>query len=87
MILFNDQLKPVCERLYFKRPGEQLQITLNTDRSEYTKRKQVSLQVQTTDRSGKAVSADLSLSVYLLDSVHYRTAKMISGVTCGCRQS
>jgi hypothetical protein len=69
MILFNDQLKPVCERLYFKRPGEQLQITLNTDRSEYTKRKQVSLQLQTTDRSGKAVSADLSLSVYLLDSV------------------
>jgi hypothetical protein len=69
MILFNDQLKPVCERLYFKRPGEQLQITLNTDRSEYTKRKQISLQLQTTDRSGKAVSADLSLSVYLLDSV------------------
>ena len=69
MILFNDQLKPVCERLYFKRPGEQLQITLNTDRSGYDKRKQVSLQLQTADRSGKAVSADLSLSVYLLDSV------------------
>jgi len=69
MIIFNSQLKPVCERLYFKRPGQRMQIELKTDKAEYAKRNQVSLQVQTTDQRHSKIDADLSLSVYLLDSV------------------
>jgi hypothetical protein len=69
MIVFNNQLKPVCERLYFKRPTQQLQIALKTDKNEYAKRNRVSLQLQTTDQLNAKTDADLSLSVYLLDSV------------------
>jgi hypothetical protein len=69
IIIFNDQLKPVCERLYFKRPDRQLEVVLNADRQEYTKRNMVNFQLQTTDQFKKPVKADLSLSVYLIDSV------------------
>ena len=69
MIVFNSQLKPVCERLYFKRPSQCLQVALETDKTEYPKRSQVSLQLQTTDQLKAKIDADLSLSVYLLDSV------------------
>lgn len=69
IIIFNDQLKPVCERLYFKRPVQQLQIALKADKAEYAKRDKVSLELQTTDQLHAAIDADLSLSVYLLDSV------------------
>ena len=69
MIVFSGQLRPVCERLYFKRPNQRLQIALKTDKAEYAKRSQVSLQLQTTDHRNEKIDADLSLSVYLLDSV------------------
>ncbi|MFI5185246.1 MAG: hypothetical protein ACHQF0_00820 [Chitinophagales bacterium] len=69
IIVFNDQLQPVCERLYFKRPGRQLQINLNTDREEYEKRRAVNLQMLATDQFEKPVIADLSVSVYLEDSI------------------
>jgi hypothetical protein len=69
IIIFNDQLKPVCERLYFKRPEQQLEVVLNADKQEYAKRNLVNLQLQTTDQFKKPVKADLSLSVYLIDSV------------------
>ncbi|HEV8507747.1 MAG TPA: hypothetical protein VGQ53_20190 [Chitinophagaceae bacterium] len=69
MVIFNDQLKPVCERLYFKRPKQQLQIALKTDKAEYAKRDRVDLQLQTTNQRNAKTDADLSLSVYLLDSV------------------
>jgi len=69
IIIFNDQLKPVCERLYFKRPASQLKIALKTDKTEYAKRDKVNLQLQTTGQLKTNIDADLSMSVYLLDSV------------------
>jgi hypothetical protein len=69
MIIFNSQLKPVCERLFFKRPGQHLQIALQSEKTEYAKRKEVRLQLQTTNHLNVKIDADLSLSVYLLDSV------------------
>ena len=69
IIIFNEQLQPVCERLYFKRPNQKLQITLNTAQDDYEKRRQVNLQILTADQSQRPAMADISLSVYLLDSV------------------
>ena len=69
IIIFDNELKPVCERLYFKRPGESLQIQLNANKNEYAKRQEVKLDLQTTDALRKSVNADLSMSVYLVDSV------------------
>ncbi|MEP6595793.1 MAG: hypothetical protein ABJA71_07590 [Ginsengibacter sp.] len=62
--IFNDQKQPVCERLYFKKPGKQLEIKLSTDQSVYTTRKKISLTIQ---RDNSEIS--LSLSVYRLDSL------------------
>ena len=69
IIIFDDQLRPVCERLYFKRPEAELKLILNADGHEYAKRSLVNLQLQTTDQFKKPVKGDLSLSVYLIDSV------------------
>jgi hypothetical protein len=77
MIIFNNQLKPVCERLYFRRPTQRLQLGLKTDKTEFVKRSQVDLQLHVTDQLNEKIDADLSLSVYLLDSVQTYSANDI----------
>jgi len=67
--VFNNAKQPVCERLYFKRPVQQLSIDAKTDQQQYDIRKKVNVTVLASDPSGTAVSADLSMSVYRTDSV------------------
>ena len=66
--LFNGEKKPVCERLYFKRPAKNLTVSAQTDAQQYTSRKKVSLAINTKTPDGSA-AADLSLAVYRLDSL------------------
>ena len=68
--IFNNQRQPVCERLYFKRPVNQLFITAGTDAQQYTTRKKVNISINTKNNTG-AVAADMSLSVYRLDSLQH----------------
>lgn len=66
--LFDNTLNPVCERLYFKRPTVPLSITAQTDKPQYAPREKVKLDLSTFQ--GKTpVVADLSVSVYLTDSL------------------
>ena len=45
--VFNSKKQPVCERLYFKRPTQKLQIAAQSDKTIYRTRKgTISLQVQ-----------------------------------------
>jgi hypothetical protein len=67
--LFDAGRRPVCERLYFKRPAAGLLIHATADQTAYATRKKVTLQVQTEDGPGHATPANLSLSVFLLDSL------------------
>ena len=67
--IFNSAKQPVCERLYFKRPAQQLVIDASADQREYGERKKVSVNVLAKDPSGKSLGADLSMSVYRIDSV------------------
>jgi hypothetical protein len=67
--IFNDQRQPVCERLYFKRPVKNLVINATTDQQEYTIRKKVNIDISAKDQNNAPVTADLSLSVYRLDSL------------------
>jgi hypothetical protein len=65
LTVFNDQRKPVSERLYFKRPAQSLSLSLNTDKSIYETRKKVDIDIAASN----ADTARLSMSVYRLDSL------------------
>jgi len=67
--VFNSQQKPVCERLYFKRPAQQLTIAIQPASQEYTQRSKVSVGIQTNGDGNIPVQADMSVSVYRIDSL------------------
>ncbi len=67
--IFNSERRPVAERLYFKRPTTQLlNVEASTDQQQYGGRKKVNVALAAKDINGKLQRADLSLSVYRLDS-------------------
>ncbi len=60
--VFNSNKQPVCERTVFSKP-QPLQLSLTSDTDLYGTRSEVKLEVAATGR------ADLSMAVYLLDSL------------------
>jgi hypothetical protein len=66
--MFNEDLVPVCERLYFTKPSDKLKIDLTPDQSQYTLRKKVNLKIY-AHSDGAPVSSDLSIAVFRLDSL------------------
>jgi hypothetical protein len=66
--IFNEALKPVSERLYFKSPSEVLKIQMQSSQASYSTRRKISLDILSSSESG-AVPADLSLAVYKVDSL------------------
>lgn len=74
--IFNDQRQSVCERLYFKRPVNQLFITAATDAQQYSTRKKVNININTKNNIN-AVTANMSLSVYRLDSLQHASQQDI----------
>ncbi|MCA8829953.1 hypothetical protein [Hymenobacter pini] len=68
--LFDAQRRPVCERLVFVRPTTQLQITARTDKSAYSAREKVQLQVATATEAAAAQATNVSVAVYRLDSLN-----------------
>ncbi len=67
--VFNAGRPPVCERLWFTYPENQLLPELATDANEYETRKKVTVHVKTKDQNGQAVAANMSMAVYHLDSL------------------
>ena len=67
--LINAKDQPVCERLYFKRPRQQLIINASADAEQYLSRKKVIINLLTKDEANKPQVADMSVSVFLLDSM------------------
>ncbi|HAL83531.1 MAG TPA: hypothetical protein DCO83_15930 [Mucilaginibacter sp.] len=67
--VFNSAKQPVCERLWFKRPAQQLFIDAGTDQQQYGVRKKVNVNILAKDKSGNALNAGLSMSVYRVDSL------------------
>lgn len=72
--IFNASRQPVCERLYFKRPKQQLLIEALADQPQYAPRKKVSVNISSRDISGKQLPANLSMSVYRIDSLQHMDA-------------
>ncbi|MEO3405992.1 hypothetical protein AAFN85_18915 [Mucilaginibacter sp. CAU 1740] len=67
--IFNAAKQPVCERLYFKRPKKQLILEATADQPQYSQRKKVNVVVSAKDAAGKPLDANLSMSVYRVDSL------------------
>ena len=67
--LFDENRNPVCERLYFKYPEENLALSIVTDAKEYAVRNKVSLKLNSFLLSGKGTAADLSMAVYKIDEL------------------
>ena len=67
--IFNDAGKPVCERLYFKRPAKGLIIDGKVSKQEYATRDKVIMDLSTASDAGIAEMSNLSVSVYMTDSI------------------
>jgi hypothetical protein len=69
LTIFNEEKQPVCERLYFKKPTNLLQITVDSIQSQYQPRDKVDLNINTKETNGNIVNADFSAAVFLTDSL------------------
>ncbi|HMK18270.1 MAG TPA: hypothetical protein VK492_08725 [Chitinophagaceae bacterium] len=75
--VFNRDILPVCERLIFIRPTQKIIIQSKIDEDQYPSRKQVRINLNSTDESGKLIPIDLSVAVYRLDSLEAFQGSMI----------
>ena len=66
LTVFNAERQPVCERLYFKYPSQQLQTTLTADADSYETRKKINIHIS---NAGQQAAADMSVAVYRIDSL------------------
>ncbi|MBB6128596.1 hypothetical protein [Mucilaginibacter lappiensis] len=69
--IFNNAKQPVCERLYFKRPKQQLLIEASADLAQYAVRKKVSINISAKSIVGNPLPANLSLSVFRVDTLQH----------------
>ncbi len=69
LTIFDADRRPVCERLYFKRPAQPLTITLKPDQSQYASRTNVVLNASVQALAGQPNPASLSVAVYRVDSL------------------
>jgi hypothetical protein len=67
--IFNSAKQPVCERLYFKRPTQQLFITAGSDQQQYDVRKKVTVNIAAKDKADKPLETEMSMAVYRTDSL------------------
>ncbi len=67
--IFNSSLQPVSERSYFKFPSKRLSIQLNTSQEIYSKKSEIQLGLLAKTNLSEQLSSNLSLSVFLIDSI------------------
>lgn len=62
--LFDENRKPVAERLYFKFPENNVDVTVNSDSSAYHKRQKAKIEIATSGKNSSPVACNLSMSVF-----------------------
>ncbi len=75
--VFNKNKEAVAERLYFIRPANNLNLSINMERNEFATRSKIESKITASDQSGKPVSADISMAAWLLDSFEAKTSSDI----------
>jgi TonB-dependent SusC/RagA subfamily outer membrane receptor len=61
--LFDESLKPQCERVVFMEPTKQLNISIKPDKDSYKTREKTNLDIEVKDNEGKPVEGNFSLVV------------------------
>ena len=61
--LFSQIGEPLCERLIFVQNNDHLNLTVNTDKTTYSKREKIQLSIHPTTRLDSAVTGHFSVSV------------------------
>ncbi len=69
LTIFNANKQPVCERLYFTYPKQQLEVAITSDLKEYDLRKKINLHINTSNLDGKPLEATMSMAVIRIDSL------------------
>lgn len=69
LTLFDENKRPVSERLYFKFPKGDMDLDVDMDVTEFKTRNQVKLSLLSRLENGNATPADLSMAVYKIDSL------------------
>lgn len=75
--LFDGNLQPVCERLFFIYPTKELQVSISASQKAFLPRKKVSVTLETRNSKGIAGSAQVSMAVYKTDSLPQPDRKSI----------
>jgi hypothetical protein len=75
--VFNSARQPLCERIYFKRP-RLLHLDVKTDKKEFGTRQRADIKLTALDSAGLPANADLSATVYLVDSLQHPQISDIS---------
>lgn len=66
--VFDSDKKPVCERLYFRAPGHDLTIRVESDKDSYSTREKIEATIHSSaDTSARP--ANLSMAVYKIDGL------------------
>lgn len=77
--LFDSELNPLAERLYFRQPTQLLKVQASSNKSIYSKRESASLNLTTQSPNHQLVPANLSLSLYKIDDIQgYDSLSIIS---------
>ncbi len=69
LTLFDEARNPVCERLFFKMPGNKLQINAGADKQTYTTRQPINIGLTARDKSNIPQDATLSVGIYNIDGL------------------
>jgi len=77
--LFDNQRRPLCERLIFKRPDRKLLIEAQTNNRIYGPRKEVSISISTKGDDNKNAGANMSVAVFREDGLQNEQPGHISG--------
>lgn len=77
--LFDEQRKPICERLIFKRPAGKLLIRTQPDKEVYNIRKKVTLNLSVSNGNNAPTASDLSVSVFRADDLQNKKPDHING--------
>ncbi len=67
LTVFSQSLQPVCERLYFNRPTNKINVLINSDKPVYETRDKISLQLAINNEQNQF--ANSSLSVFKNDAL------------------
>jgi len=67
--VFNAARQPVCERLFFKKPAQPLEIAASTDREVYEPRSKVTMRISSSNGTGKPIMANMSVAVLRVDTL------------------